>query len=110
MPSDPLTASYERYLDDHDEDALLSAIKLYGGFGPPEDLDCPLAHRICDIRISNADFRIVRIYNLDDRSSKLLIYPTDTPGPQKGVPFEMQGDRLHKWVMDELATNDDDAD
>lgn len=47
-------------------------------------------------------YRIVRVYDTDDRSCRVYIYRTETPGEQSGVPYELSGESPHPWVTDEL--------
>jgi hypothetical protein len=103
MAADPLHAAFERFLRDRDEAALLRAVREHGGRAPSKDLDCPVAHRICDIQLAGSGFRVVRVADLDDRTTKLYIYPTDSPSfTQPGVPLRLQGEALWRWVDDEL--------
>ncbi len=109
MVTDLLAQAYERYLTDEDEASLKAAILQYGGIAPSPDLDCPIAHRIRDMIVCGDWYRVVRVYNTDDRTCRILIYPTDTPGQQAGVPYELSGEMLHRWVMDELQEPTDGA-
>ncbi|MCC9655270.1 hypothetical protein [Rhodopirellula halodulae] len=101
--TDWLAQAYEQFLMDGDEVLLKSAIEQYGGTESPSELDCPFAHRIQDLVVCGDWFRVVRVYDPDDRSCRVYIYPFDTSfGGQPGVPYELSGDSLHQWVMDEL--------
>lgn len=105
---DHLASAYSRYLADSDADAFLSAIASHGGVAPDSKLDCPVAHRIRDVSLNGNDYRVVRVYDVATRSTKLFVYPTDAAGTQDGVPYELAGDGLHQWVLDELAEPTDD--
>ncbi len=106
---DHLANAYSRYLADSDADAFLSVITSHGGVAPDSELDYPVAHRIHDISLNGNDYRIVRVHDVDTRDSKLFVYPTEVPGAQPGVPYELVGDGLHQWVLDELAEPTDEA-
>lgn len=106
---DHLAKAYSRFLADLDADALLSVIASHGGVAPDSELDCPIAHRIHDISLNGNDYRIVRVYDVDTRDSKLFVFPTDVPGTHPGVPYELAGDGLHQWVLDELVEPTDEA-
>src|SRR3954470_15565183 len=100
MAADPLHAAFERFLSDRDEAALLAAVRQFGGRAPSKDLDYPITHRIRDVRLGGSDFRVVRVADSDDRTTKLYIYPTDVPATQPGVPFQLQSEPLWRWVED----------
>ena len=105
MAIDPLHTAFDRFLRDRDEEALLMAVREFGGKAPPEDLDCPVAHRICDVQLCGSGFRVVRVADREDRTTKLYIYPKDSKSlsfTRPGVPFRLQGDALWRWVDDEL--------
>ena len=106
---DHLANAYSRFLADSDADALLAVIASHGGAGPDSELDYPIAHRIRDISLHGNDYRIVRVYDVDSRDSKLFVYPTNVPGTQSGVPYDLTGDGLHRWVLDELTEPTDEA-
>ena len=100
--TDLLAQAYEQFLTDADEALFKAAIVQHGGSAPSSELDCPIAHRIQDVLVCGDWYRIVRVYDPDDRSSRMFVYPTETPGEQMGVPYELSGAALHQWVMDEL--------
>jgi hypothetical protein len=103
MNADPLHAAFERFLKDRDEAALLAAVHRSGGRAPSADEDTPVAHRIRDVLLGGSAYRVVRVADPDDRTTKLYIYPTDAPSfAQPGVPFALQGEALWQWVEDEL--------
>ena len=105
MAADPLHVAFERFLSDGDQAALLAAVREFGGRAPSKDLDSPVAHRICDVQLDGLGFRVVRVADPDDRTTKLYIYPTDSPSfTQPGVPFRLQGEALWRWVEDELRS------
>jgi hypothetical protein len=102
MAADPLHNAFERFLDDRDEAALLAAVRRYGGRAPSKDVDHPVAHRICDVQLDGSGFQVARVFDPDDKATKLYIYPTDSPSvTQPGVPFRLQGAALQQWVEDE---------
>ena len=68
---DPLHAAYERFVSDGDEAALLAAVRQHGGHAPSKELDTPVAHRICDVRLGGSGFRVVRVADPSDRTTKL---------------------------------------
>jgi hypothetical protein len=102
MGVDLLAKAFERFTIDHDEAAFMAAIQQHGGHSPSSDLDCPIAHRIRDVSLGGDAYRVVRVYDVDNRTSRLYVYPSETPGEQPGVPYELSGDALHQWVVDEL--------
>ncbi|WP_425396630.1 hypothetical protein [Aeoliella sp.] len=102
MSQSPLQAAYETFLGTHDEHELLAAVELHGGIAPPQEADCPLAHRIHDIELCGSWYRVVRVVTLPEGNSDLLIYATDTPGKSAGVPYSLTGEGLLRWVHDEL--------
>jgi hypothetical protein len=105
MAADPLHAAIERFLGDRDERALLAAVQEYGGRAPSNDADWPDQHRICDVKLGGFFFRVTRVLDTVDHTSKLYIYPTDVPQlDQPGVPFGLQGDALARWVEDETRS------
>jgi len=102
MAADPLHAAFERFLSDGDEGALLAAVQEFGGRAPSKDVAWPDAHRICDVRLGSSFFRVTRVLDTEDHTTRLYIYPTDVPSlDQPGVPFRLQGDALRRWVEDE---------
>lgn len=107
--TDLLAQAYERFLTDSDESSFKMAIERHGGCAPSSELDCPIAHRIRDVLVCEEWYRIVRVYDTDDRSCCLFIYPTETPGEQSGVPYELSGESLHRWVMDEMEEPTDEG-
>jgi hypothetical protein len=105
MPADQLQAAFERFLVDRDEFALLAAVHRHGGRAPSQGLDSPVAHRICDVHLVGSGYRVVRVFDPDDHSTKVFIYPTDSPAYDVlGVPFALQGAALQRWVEDELKS------
>ena len=103
MAADPLQAAFERYLADCNESALLLAIQRYGGRAPSCDFDWPSAHRIGDISLGGSSYRVIRVFDPDDRSTRLYIYSTNSPhNAEPGVPFRLQGEALQRWIEDEL--------
>ncbi|WP_457426284.1 hypothetical protein [Roseateles sp. P5_E7] len=108
LTADPLQTAFERFLTDGDDAGLLAAVSEFGGRAPSEDLDCPIAHRICDVRLGQADFRVVRVADLGDRTTRLYIYPTVSASTQPGVPFALQGAALWRWIEDELQSPTDE--
>jgi hypothetical protein len=91
MKADPLHAAFESFLSGRDEAALLAAVQQYGGRAPSKGVDFPVAHRICDVQLGGSGFRVVRVFDPDDHTTKLFIYPTDHPlFAQPGVPFRLQ--------------------
>lgn len=108
---DLLARAYSRFLIDSDVDEFLTAIVAHGGIAPNTESDYPIAHRIRDIPLEGNDYRIVRVYDIETRGSKLFIYPTAYLSTQLGVPFELSGEGIHKWVLDELTEpSDEDVD
>ncbi len=110
---DFLDEAFARFTDDRDEAALLASIEQHGGEAPPKELDTPIAHRICDVCLGGVGYRVVRVYDRGDDSTKLFIYPTKVPSYDRpGIPFERRGAALREWVEEELARqaseNDDD--
>jgi hypothetical protein len=69
--TDSLAQAYEQFLTDGDEALFKAAIFEHGGTGPSPDLDCPIAHRIRDILVCGDWYRIVRVYDIEDRASCL---------------------------------------
>ena len=110
METSPLQSAYESYLGTHDDAVLLTAIQAYGGDPPPEDIDTPLVHRINDIQLHGTWFRVVRVVSLPAGNTKLLIYQTDCGSDVPGVPYSLTGQRLLRWVHDELSSEADDLD
>jgi|SRR5687768_10519442 hypothetical protein len=105
MPGDPLQAAFGRFLVDRDASALLAAVHRHGGRAPSQGLDSPVAHRICDVRLGGCGYRVVRVFDPDDHSTKVFIYPTDSPAyTVLGVPFGLRGAALQRWVEDELKS------
>lgn len=100
--TDLLAQAYERFMTDGDMSSFERAIEQHGGIAPPSELECPIAHRIRDVLVCEQWYRVVRVYDPDNRSCRVFIYPTETPGEQSGVPYELSGESLHQWVMDEL--------
>jgi hypothetical protein len=111
MSPDPLHAAFDRFLSDRDEAALLAAIAEHGGRAPSIDLDCPVAHRICDVCLGGSGYRVVRVADPDDHTTKLYIYAMDSKAlsfAKPGVPFRLQGEALWQWVEDELRSPTED--
>ena len=104
MASDPLTLAYSQFLDDGDVTSFLEAISQHGGRAPSDDVDYPHSHRICDVTLDSRGFRICRVYDVDDRSSRLFVFPSDYVSDHTGVPFWLTGDALHRWVVDEAES------
>jgi hypothetical protein len=105
MSTDPLQEAFERFLIDRDESALLAAVHRHGGRAPSRELDSPVAHRICDVQLGGSGYRVVRVFDPDDRSTKVFIYPTDSPAyTALGVPLALQGGALQRWIEDELKS------
>ncbi len=102
MGVDLLAKAFERFTVDHDEAAFMAAIRQHGGHSPSSSLDYPMTHRIRDVSLGGDAYRVVRVYDVDDRTSRLYVYPSETPGEQPGVPYELSEDALHQWVVDEL--------
>lgn len=64
-----------------------------------------IAHRICDVKVGARGFRVVRVFDPDDDSTKLYIYRTDVPAyTTPGVPFGLQGAALRHWAEGELRS------
>ncbi len=101
MRADRLAKAFERFLLDHDEAAFLVAIQQYGGHSPASDLDFPIVHRIRDVILCGDAFRILRVYDPDDRMARLYVDRTQTPSDEPGVPYELNGQALHRWVVEE---------
>ena len=110
MDTPPLQSAYESYLSTRDDAALLSAIETHGGYPPPEGVDVPLVHRINDIQLDGKWFRIVRVVSLPTGNTDLLIYPADCGSDNPGVPYSLTGEKLLRWVHDELNSEGDDWD
>src|SRR5688572_30793675 len=103
MTADALHVAFARFLSDRDAAALLAAVREHGGRAPSKDVDYPLSHRICDVRLGGSGFRVVRVADQDDHTTKLYIYPTGSPSfTEPGVPFRLQGEALWQWLEDEL--------
>jgi hypothetical protein len=108
MPTDPLHAAFERFLRDRDEAALLAVVHEHGGRAPSKEVHYPVAHRICDVRLGGSVFRVVRVADLDDHTTRLHIYLTDSPSlTQPGVPFRLRGEALWRWLEDESKSPHD---
>ena len=100
---DRLQQAFEQFQSDGNADRFLIAIFEFGGYPPDSELDTPIAHRICDVNLNDVGYRIVRVVDVDDRSTRLFIYQTEIPNfKSSGVPYALQGDALFQWVMDEL--------
>lgn len=55
--------------------------------------------------LCGSTFRVVRVADPDDRTTRLYIYPTDVPSlTETGVPFRLQGEALWQWLEDESAS------
>lgn len=99
--------AFERYLENSDSAALLAAIQAHS-IPLPADCDYPYAHRICDVQIGSDAYRVVR---LADQSETVYIYLCDTPSPEEGVPYWLQGEKLQRWFrLATQAEKDDDED
>lgn len=93
-----LIQAWEKYLDDANESALLSAIESNKS-KIPDTFDYPYVHRICDIKLNGKPFRVVRVVDIKKKVIMLSINPTNTPRFQEsGVPYELKGEKLFKWI------------
>lgn len=100
---DDLQTAFEKFIVSGDETAMIAAVRRQGGRAPDPELDCPIAHRICDIELLGSPYRVVRVFDPDDESTQLFIYPTSCPSfDQPGDPIGLQGEALRRWVTDEL--------
>ena len=56
---------------------------------------------IAEMEETTDDISDVRVYDVDDKTSRLFIFPTEYVSEAAGVPFWLCGDALHRWVVDE---------
>ena len=74
--------------------------------GPPCPHDFPESHRLIDFVAGPAlGYRVCRCSVCDEFIS---IWQTDTPSSEPGVPLEMTGTGLQRWVADEHSLLEDD--
>ena len=95
--------AFERFLRDGDVRSLLSAE------GPTRDHSpgrarWPELHRICDVVLNGQAWRVSRVIDTVTGQMTLFIEPTDTPSPEPGVPYWLQGEGLLEWVRAETAS------
>jgi hypothetical protein len=96
-------AAWEAYERDQDETALLAAVAAQPERRPP-DADYPEFHRLRDVELCGQAYRVCRLVDLDDGQERLFIEPTDVPAYDgEGVPYQLQGKALRRWVRDESA-------
>jgi hypothetical protein len=92
---------WERYIAERNGDVLLAAI------GKARTLQLikeqhPEFHRICDVEIEGRGYRVCRLLDLQDRTERLFIGPTNCPNYRiDGVPYSIQGAALRHWALDE---------
>ena len=94
--------AFERFLRDRDARSLLCAA------GPARDHSpgrarWPEVHRICDVVLDGRAWRVSRVIDTVTGEMTLFIEPTDTPSPEPGVPYSLQGEALLEWVRAETA-------
>lgn len=101
--NDLLQEAFDLYLANGDAEALYDAVQRHGGRAPDRSLDCPISHRIGDIELHGRAFRVVRLADPDDRTTRLFIYPTENPSDSHpGVPIALRGEALWRWIRDEM--------
>lgn len=97
--------SWERFLADRDEAALLAVIRAQAWRPPPRDVEYPEWHRICDVQISGQPFRIHRLVDVEDGEERLFAEPVAKPNlNEPGVPYQLQGEALRHWVLEETRS------
>lgn len=101
--SDPLDQAYQAFLNNQEESLLFQAIQSYGGKRPSPSIEYPICHRICDIQLLGKSYRVSRVFDAHHNSTQLFIYPLENgfDSESKGVPYELQGGALARWVWDE---------
>jgi hypothetical protein len=96
-------SAFERFLRDHDARSLLAAAV------PARDCSVgraswPELHRVCDVVLDGQGWRVSRLVDSVTGGASLLLDPTDTPSPEPGVPYSLQGEALLEWVRAETAS------
>lgn len=93
---------WEKFLADGDEAALAAAISAQSRRPPPQDVEYPEWHRICDVQLCGQSYRVSRLVDVIDGEERLFIETTDSPNFQeKGVPYQLHGEALRCWVVEE---------
>lgn len=94
--------AWESYLRNGDDVALISAITQFAK-PLPSEYDYPYAHRICDIKLGQQAFRVVRIA---DESETIFICRCDVPDfVSEGVPYWVTGEKLRRWLRLETGVD-----
>jgi hypothetical protein len=100
------SGSWEQFLADRDGAALLAVLASLPLCKPPRDVDYPEIHRICDLELGGRAYRLSRLVDLADGQERLLIEPTEFADFREGgVPYELQGAALRRWVTDETLSS-----
>jgi uncharacterized protein (TIGR02996 family) len=63
--------------------------------------DFPHCHRICDLRLRGAPFRVLRCQACGERLRAVRI-TEGVFGQHPGVPLWLRGEGLRRWIADEL--------
>jgi hypothetical protein len=97
--------AWEQFLADSDEGALLAVIRRQPRRPPPQDVDYPEWHRVCDVQLCGEPYRVLRLVDVVDGEERLFAAPGTTPEGEKrgGVPYWLQGEALLHWITDETA-------
>lgn len=99
-----LKQAWESFLENGDKEALLKAIESFSD-PLPDDFDYPYVHRICDIKICDRTYRVVR---LADELESVYINECDTGSEVGGVPYWLKGEKLRRWIRLETGDEFDD--
>ncbi|HYE17699.1 MAG TPA: hypothetical protein VEA69_04600 [Tepidisphaeraceae bacterium] len=69
----------------------------------------PALHRVCDVVVGGEAFRVVRCAGCAERSIVERIRPEVARPDQPGVPCDLTGERLRRWVAaeEESPTKED---
>jgi hypothetical protein len=93
--------AWERFLAGGDGSALLNTFRYQAATGV--DAKYPALHRLRDVLLEGAAYRVCRQVDLESGQERLFIDRTDVPDCDgEGVPYRLQGDALLAWVEDEL--------
>ncbi len=100
-----LKAAWEKYLENSDEQALFDAIQRHAQPLPAEH-EYPFAHRIRDVKLNGAYYRVIRIAN---DAESVFIQSCETPSLEaEGVPYWLSGNQLQRWIRLETEAELDD--
>ena len=70
--------------------------------------DYPEIHRLLDFIVDGKSYRVCRCVTCGEKLFIFTIPEADIDTP--GVPFDLSGEALHRWVRDEKAAEEDEDD